>query len=90
MPLAAHVPIITGEIGENDRASSFIDAYMDWADAHGISYLAWTFNTGPAWTCSGGPSLITDYSGDTTAFGSGVQEPHRLHRRPVTRRGIHV
>ena len=29
---------------------------MDWADAHGVGYLAWTWNP---WGCSSGNVLIT-------------------------------
>ncbi|MBV8195227.1 MAG: cellulase family glycosylhydrolase [Candidatus Dormibacteraeota bacterium] len=65
--VAADVPVVTGEIGENDCAGDFINTYMPWADAHGVSYLAWTWNT---WDCRGGPALITDYSGTPTAYGA--------------------
>ena len=69
-PVAAAVPVVTGEIGENDCSPAFIDSYMAWADAHGVSYLGWSWNTA---NCSGGPALITSYSGSPTAFGAGLQ-----------------
>jgi hypothetical protein len=69
-PIAQQYPVITGELGEQDCGHSFVDAYMPWADAHGISYLGWTWNT---WNCNSGPALITDYSGTPTAFGQGLQ-----------------
>lgn len=69
-PVAAQVPVVTGEIGETDCASGFIDSYMTWADAHGVSYLAWSWNTA---SCSGGPALITSYDGTPTAFGAGFE-----------------
>ena len=57
-PLAAQVPIVTGELGENDCAHGYIDQYMPWADANGISYLAWTWD---AWgDCL---SLVGSYDG---------------------------
>jgi hypothetical protein len=59
-PVAASVPVVTGEIGENDCASGFIASYMGWADAHAVSYLGWTWDT---WNCSSGPALITAYDG---------------------------
>jgi endoglucanase len=65
-PVAAQVPIITGEIGENDCAGGFINQYMAWADGKGISYLGWTWDT---WDCRNGPALITDYTGTPTNFG---------------------
>lgn len=69
-PVAASVPVVTGELGENDCAHGFIDSYMSWADAHKVSYLGWTWDT---WNCSSGPALITDYNGTPTAFGAGYK-----------------
>ncbi len=59
-----------GEIGENDCAHGFIDRVMNWADAHGVGYLGWTWNT---WDCSGGPALISNYNGTPTNFGTGFK-----------------
>jgi endoglucanase len=39
-PLATHVPVVTGEFGESDCSASYIDAFMNWADQHNVSYLA--------------------------------------------------
>ena len=69
-PVAAQVPFNFTEIGENDCAHGFIDTLMNWADAHGVGYLGWTWN---AWDCSSGPALISDYSGTATAFGQGLK-----------------
>jgi hypothetical protein len=44
-------PVVTGELGEGDCRDRYIDPYMDWADAHGISYLGWAWDptaAGPA------------------------------------------
>jgi len=68
--VAKVVPVVTGELGENDCAHGFIDTYMPWADAHGISYLAWTWDT---WDCNNGPALITGYDGTPTPFGDGFR-----------------
>jgi hypothetical protein len=65
-PVAAAVPVVTGELGENDCAQSFVDGYFSWADSLGISYLGWAWNVQD---CSSFPSLISDYSGTPTAFG---------------------
>jgi cell division septation protein DedD len=69
-PVAQQVPLIAGEIGEDDCGHSFIDPLMGWLDARGASYLAWTWNT---W---GGcrPVLISDYSGTPTAYGQGFRD----------------
>jgi len=74
LPLLARVPVISGEIGEYDCASTFITDYMDWADAHGVSYLAWTFNGGGGRSCSNGPALTTDDAGDPTPYGLGFKD----------------
>ena len=38
--VAAHAPVITGEFGEADCSTGYIDAFMNWADQHKVSYLA--------------------------------------------------
>jgi hypothetical protein len=70
-PVAAQVPVIAGEIGENDCASSFISTLMSWFDSHGIGYLAWTWTaTG---NCGGTPALISDWTGTPTGYGAGYK-----------------
>jgi hypothetical protein len=69
-PVAAKVPLVAGEIGENDCGHSYVDGLMSWLDQHAASYLAWTWNT---WDCSTGPALISSYDGTPTAFGAGVR-----------------
>jgi endoglucanase len=68
--VARVVPVVTGEIGENDCASGFISKYMSWADRHGVSYLAWAWDTA---SCAGGPSLIRSYVGTPTGYGAGFR-----------------
>lgn len=75
-PLAQQVPVITGEMGESGCKATYIDKYMRWADAHGVSYLGWTWDsTGPPshWSCSEGPALIKTYAGKPTAYGAGLK-----------------
>ena len=69
-PLAAQVPIVIGEFGDTDCTSNFSTPLMTWADAHGISYLAWGWITS---NCASEPALITDYNGTPTPFGAGVR-----------------
>jgi endoglucanase len=57
-PLAAQVPIVATEIGENDCAGGFITTLMGWLDQHGMSYLGWTWDT---W--GGCLVLVTHYKG---------------------------
>ncbi|GAA1917013.1 hypothetical protein GCM10009837_47590 [Streptomyces durmitorensis] len=70
-PVAAEVPLVAGEIGENTCSHGFIDSVMKWLDAHQASYLGWTWNT---WDCSSGPALISSYDGTPTAFGAGLRD----------------
>jgi hypothetical protein len=71
-PLAEHVPVVTGEMGEFDCSDGFIDQYMDWADRAGISYLAWAWDAG--WNCYVGPTLIWTWAGEATGFGIGLED----------------
>jgi hypothetical protein len=73
-PVAASHPVVTGEVGQNDCAHWFLDAYMAWADSKGISYLGWTWNTGGGWTCTNGPTLISNFNGTPTNFGVGLRD----------------
>jgi len=77
LPLTEHVPVVTGEFGDFGCVDTYINEYMPWADAHGVSYLAWTWNSTEApsyWSCSEGPALITNYNGTPTAYGGGLKE----------------
>lgn len=84
-PLAKKVPVVTGEMGENDCRSGFVDSYMSWADAHGVSYLAWAWNVQ---SCTAFPALITSYTGAPTPFGAGVRAhlAYLATRRPASAR----
>jgi endoglucanase len=70
-PVIAQVPVIAGEIGENDCADTYIDPLMTWLDSENTSYLAWAWNAD--FNCSTGPGLITDYNGDPTPYGAGYE-----------------
>ncbi|MHA5047222.1 cellulase family glycosylhydrolase [Streptomyces sp. SD15] len=70
-PVAAQVPLVAGEIGENTCSHSFTDTVMKWFDDRGLSYLGWTWNT---WDCSSGPSLISSYDGTPTSYGIGLRD----------------
>ena len=72
-PVAARVPVVTGELGETDCATGFINSYMPWADARGISYLAWSWDAGGGWSCSSGPALLNSYDGTPNTYGAGYK-----------------
>jgi len=66
-PVAAVVPLVAGEIGENDCGSAMLNTLMTWLDDHNAGYLAWTWDT---WgTACERHSLITDYAGTPSAYG---------------------
>jgi aryl-phospho-beta-D-glucosidase BglC (GH1 family) len=68
-PVIAKVPVIAGEIGENDCAGGYINPLTTWLDSQSTSYLAWAWNAD--FDCSSGPGLVTDYvPGTPTNFGA--------------------
>lgn len=69
--VADHVPVVTGELGENDCSAAFVTRYMDWADRRAVSYLGWAWNP---YDCGGFPALISSYDGTPTAFGAGLRD----------------
>ncbi len=76
--VAAQVPLLAGEIGQNTCAHDYIDQVMAWLDQHGLGYTAWTWNP---WGCGQGNVLIEDYGGTPTqTYGAG----YRAHLLSVT------
>jgi endoglucanase len=76
-PVIARVPLVAGEIGENDCASGYITALTGWLDSQSASYLAWAWNAD--FPCASGPGLITSYAGSPTPYGAG----YRSHLRSL-------
>jgi endoglucanase len=70
-PVIAKVPLIAGEIGENDCAGEYINKLTAWMDSKSASYLAWTWNSD--FNCNSGPGLITSYNGHPTKFGAAYE-----------------
>ena len=71
-PVAAAVPLVAGEIGENDCGTAMLTTLMTWLDSHNAGYLAWTWDT---WgTACARLSLITDYAGTPTAYGQAYKD----------------
>ncbi len=72
-PVAEQVPIMAGEIGQNDCGSDFIKEVMNWLDQNGGHYAGWVWNT---WgTDCGSISLITDYNGTPNgSYGQGFKD----------------
>ncbi len=64
--VSRQVPLVLGELGQNDRGSAFVTSLMDWMDARtgGSGYLGWS------WDVWGDPlDLITNYDGTPTTYG---------------------
>jgi endoglucanase len=71
-PVAAQVPVVIGELGSKDCTAGSTEPLLNWSDGHGVSYLAWAWNVG---SCSGEPSLITNYGGTPTqTYGQGYRD----------------
>jgi endoglucanase len=78
-PITKVVPLVFGETGEtydaSDCGSSYISTFMDWADAHGVGYEAWTWD---AWGGCG--VLIKDYQGTPSSVWARWVNHHYLSR----------
>jgi hypothetical protein len=64
--------------GRTTAATASSTATWRRADAHGVSYVGWTFN---AWDCATGPALVTDLAGTPTTFGQGFRDHGLTLRR---------
>ncbi len=72
-PLAQQVPVVIGEFGQDNCGFDYMQRLVDWADAHDMGYLAWTWNP---WGCSTGAVLIKDWNGTPEP---GVGEGFKAH-----------
>jgi endoglucanase len=69
--VAAVVPVVATEFGENECNGVYMTTVMDWLDAHGFGYMAWTWNT---WgRCL---ALIEDYTGTPRGPYGGTYRDH--------------
>ncbi len=80
-PITRVVPLIFGETGEtydaSDCGSQYVSTFMDWADRHGVGYLAWTWDT---WRNCG--VLIRSYKGNPySGYGKVVQTHYAARAR---------
>jgi endoglucanase len=78
-PVIAQVPLVAGEIGEDDCASGFITRLMNWLDGRHASYLAWSWNVTDDGICHVGQgssiALLKQYSGaPLSGFGRGYRD----------------
>jgi hypothetical protein len=66
-PVAAQVPVVAGELGNNSCDATWWNTIMSWLDGKQIGYLAWVWNT-TGTNCSD-IKLILDYTGTPSAYG---------------------
>jgi endoglucanase len=78
--VSAQFPVVIGELGEFNCADNDLEALLPWADAKGISYLAWAWYTGE---CGAYPALISNYNGTPTNYGIGYRD-HLMATFPAT------
>ena len=79
--VSTRVPVITGELGESDCSAAYIDAYMQWADGHDISYLAWSWQVPPPGTSCARANeyLISSWDGSPSVIApAGAAFAHHL------------
>jgi endoglucanase len=63
-PVSLQVPLVLGELGQDDGGTAFVNTLMDWMDARGGGYLAWD------WDVWGSPlDVISNYDGTPTPYG---------------------
>ncbi len=69
-PVSAKVPLVAGEVGENDCAHGYLDAVLAFLDSSHAGYLGWGWDP---FDCSSFPALISNYDGTPTSFGIGLR-----------------
>jgi hypothetical protein len=79
-PVAARVPVTTTELGQFDCEHAISDAFMDWADGHGVSYQQWGWYRADFPPCGnsaddplGAPTMLLDYAGNPSPEGVGFK-----------------
>jgi hypothetical protein len=72
-PVASQYPVVTAELGEDDCSDGFMDQYMQFADANGISYLGFSWSIETSCSSPSGASLITNWNGTPSSSGAGLQ-----------------
>jgi hypothetical protein len=66
--VAAQVPVLVTETGMNVCDASFWNTVLNWLDARGSGYLAWTWTTTREFGCASN-NLIVEYDGTPTTKG---------------------
>lgn len=67
-PIAEHVPVVAGEIGNDACDANWMIPLLRWLDERQIGYLAWTWNVGAGGDCAS-KKLIVDDAGTPSDYG---------------------
>jgi endoglucanase len=67
-PIIAEVPMIAGEVGNDECDATWMNAVLNWLDGKQASYLAWVWNTWLGADCAA-RRLIIDYGGTPSPYG---------------------
>ena len=80
-PIAASYPVVTGEFGEFGCGTERVTHFMNWADDHGVSYLAWGWLPARPFgdpDCTDDvPELILDFEGTPAPTGVAIRQHMR-------------
>ena len=68
-PLAEQVPVITAELGATDPLDGYVEAYLAWAEQHGIGSLFWVWADHP----EDPMAVVEDLGGTPSRFGELVR-----------------
>lgn len=73
--VAAQIPVLTDELGQTEcqaNYSDYVTQYMNWADAHGVSYFPWgwfVYNGDNGCTNNHFYSMLTNLNGTPNFYG---------------------
>jgi endoglucanase len=65
-PVSRAVPVVATELGQRGCKNRFMESFMNWSDAAGVSYIGWTWHPDG---CAA-PSLIQSWTGQPTNSGN--------------------
>jgi endoglucanase len=67
-PVAAQVPLVAAEIGNDACDATWLTTFLKWLDQRRAGYLAWTWNVGSVGDCTS-MKLIVDEAGTPSSYG---------------------
>jgi hypothetical protein len=67
-PIAAAVPLVVAEIGDDSCDATWLTTFLKWFDQRRAGYLAWTWNVGSLGDCAS-MKLIVDETGTPSSYG---------------------